>query len=41
EASKVAELICEIIDNPGDESVIDRVRGEASILCRQFPMYEH
>ena len=40
QASKVAELICEIIDNMGDEKVIDRVRGEVSTLCEQFPMYE-
>ena len=40
EASKVAELICEIIDNPGEEQVIDRVRGEVSSLCERFPMYE-
>ena len=40
EASKVAELICEIINNPGEEQVIDRVRGEVSSLCERFPMYE-
>ena len=40
EASKVAELICAIIDNPGEEKVIDRVRGEVSSLCERFPMYE-
>jgi glycine hydroxymethyltransferase len=40
EASKVAELICEIIDNPDKDKVIDRVRGEVSSLCERFPMYE-
>ena len=40
EAGKVAELICEVIDNMGDESLVDRVRGEVSTLCGQFPMYE-
>jgi glycine hydroxymethyltransferase len=40
EVSKVAELICEIIDNPGEEQVIDRVRGEVRSLCERFPMYE-
>ena len=40
EASTVANLICEVIENLGDESVIEKVRAEASALCGQFPMYE-
>jgi len=40
ESSKVADLICDIIDNMGDDSVIEQVRGQASELCSQFPMYE-
>ena len=40
EATRVAELICEVIENMGDESVLDKVRGEVSQLCGNFPMYE-
>jgi glycine hydroxymethyltransferase len=40
ESSKVADLICDIINNMGDDSVIEQVRGQASELCSQFPMYE-
>ncbi len=40
ESDKVAGLICEIIDDPDNETVIDRVRGEVSALCSKFPMYE-
>ena len=40
EVTKVAELICDVIDNMGDESVLDKVRGEVSTLCSQYPMYE-
>jgi glycine hydroxymethyltransferase len=40
EASTVANLICDVIENLGDESVIERVRAEASALCEQYPMYE-
>ncbi|NKB38666.1 MAG: aminotransferase class I/II-fold pyridoxal phosphate-dependent enzyme [Gammaproteobacteria bacterium] len=40
EATRVAELICQVIDNMGDESVLDKVRTEVSRLCAQFPMYE-
>lgn len=39
EACRVAELICAVIDNPGDETVIDKVRAEAGALCARFPMY--
>ena len=40
ECRQVANWICDIIDNLGDESVIERVRGEVSQLCQRFPMYE-
>lgn len=39
ECIQLAHLICEIIDNMGDESVIERVRGDVSELCKRFPMY--
>lgn len=40
ECIQVANWICEIIDNIADESVIERVRGEVSELCKRLPMYE-
>ena len=39
EAKKVANWICDILDNMGDESVIERVKGEVVALCKQFPVY--
>ena len=41
EAKQVANLICDVIENMGDDSVLDRVRSEVSALCSQFPMYEN
>ena len=41
ECVQVADWIAEIIDHPGDEAVVDRIRDEVSVLCRKFPMYEH
>ena len=40
EASQVASWICDIIDNMGDEALVDKIKGEVKGLCRQFPMYE-
>ncbi len=40
EAKQVANLICDVIENMGDESVLDSVRAQVSELCSQFPMYE-
>ena len=40
ECIQVADWIADIIDHPGDESVVDRIRGEVSVLCKKFPMYE-
>jgi glycine hydroxymethyltransferase len=31
--------MCDILDNMGDESVIERVRGEVVELCEKFPVY--
>ncbi|MGH8612959.1 MAG: serine hydroxymethyltransferase [Gammaproteobacteria bacterium] len=39
EARQVAGWICDIIDNVKDESVIERVKGEALALCKRFPVY--
>ena len=40
ECQQVANMITDVIENMGDELVLERVRGEASALCKQFPMYE-
>jgi glycine hydroxymethyltransferase len=39
EMATVAALIGRVLDAPGDEAVLGRVRGEVKELCRQFPMY--
>jgi glycine hydroxymethyltransferase len=39
EAKQVATWMCDILDNMGDESVIDRVRSEVVELCEKFPVY--
>lgn len=39
EAEQVANWICDVLDDIGDESVIERVRGEVKALCKRFPVY--
>ncbi|TNF36679.1 MAG: serine hydroxymethyltransferase [Gammaproteobacteria bacterium] len=39
EVEALAGWICDILDNMGDESVIDRVRGQVAQLCKKFPVY--
>ncbi|MCG5529506.1 serine hydroxymethyltransferase [Halorhodospira halochloris] len=39
EAQRLADWICDVLDNMGDESTIERVRGEVQEICRQFPVY--
>jgi glycine hydroxymethyltransferase len=39
EAEQVANWICDVLDNMGDDSVIERVRGEVVALCTKFPVY--
>tara|TARA_B110000902_G_scaffold261178_1_gene335462 strand:- start:52 stop:1293 length:1242 start_codon:yes stop_codon:yes gene_type:complete len=39
QAKKVANWICDVLDNINDESVIERVKGEVVALCEQFPVY--
>ncbi len=39
EAQQVASWICDVLDNMGDDSVIERVRGEVVALCERFPVY--
>ena len=40
EASQVASWICDIIDNMGDETLIETTKGDVKALCKRFPMYE-
>lgn len=39
EAQQVATWICDILDNMGDESVVERVQSEVVELCSRFPVY--
>lgn len=39
EAEQVARWICDVLDNMGDQSVIERVKGEVVALCERFPVY--
>ncbi len=39
EAQRLADWICDVLDNMGDDSVIERVRGEVQQICREFPVY--
>ncbi|HBL85536.1 MAG TPA: serine hydroxymethyltransferase [Alcanivorax sp.] len=40
ECPELAGWICDILDNMGDESVIDEVRGKVSEICKRLPVYE-
>jgi glycine hydroxymethyltransferase len=39
EVEALAGWICDILDAMGDESVVDRVRGQVAELCKRFPVY--
>ncbi|QPK63962.1 serine hydroxymethyltransferase [Methylomonas sp. LL1] len=39
EVREVANLMCDVMDNIEDESVIDSVKESVSILCARFPVY--
>jgi glycine hydroxymethyltransferase len=39
QAKQVANWICDVLDNIGDASVIERVKGEVVELCEAFPVY--
>ena len=39
EAERVAHLIADVLEAPGDETVLERVRGEVAAICRKFPVY--
>ncbi len=40
DATDLAGWICDILDNMGDESVIDAVRGKVAEICKRLPVYE-
>ena len=40
DATELAGWICDILDNMGDEAVIDEVRGKVSEICQRLPVYE-
>jgi glycine hydroxymethyltransferase len=35
----LAEWMCDVLDNPGDEKVIAGVRENVTLQCRNFPVY--
>ncbi len=39
EAEEVAHLIADVLEAPNDEAVLERVRGEVSVLCKKYPVY--
>ncbi|GAB3037022.1 serine hydroxymethyltransferase [Bowmanella dokdonensis] len=39
QAKQVANWICDVLDNMGDEAVIERIKGEVVALCDRFPVY--
>ncbi|WP_071872847.1 serine hydroxymethyltransferase [Atopomonas hussainii] len=39
ECSQLATWICDILDNMGDESVVDAVREKVKAVCAKFPVY--
>jgi glycine hydroxymethyltransferase len=41
EVRQVVTWICDILDNMGDESVVDRVREEVKALCARYPVYRN
>ncbi|HSR63826.1 MAG TPA: serine hydroxymethyltransferase [Gammaproteobacteria bacterium] len=40
DSRQIADWICDIMDNMGDDSVIERVKGEVVKLCKSKPLYE-
>lgn len=40
DSKQVATWCCDIMDNLGDDSVIERVKGEVLELCKRRPLYE-
>jgi len=36
----VADLIAQVINNPDDSAIVERVRGKVKTLCKKFPIYD-
>ncbi len=39
QAAQVASWICDVIENMGDETLIETIKNEVKALCKRFPMY--
>ncbi len=39
EAERVAHLVADVLDAPGDEAVLTKARSEVAALCAKFPVY--
>jgi glycine hydroxymethyltransferase len=39
DATKVGHLIADVLDNPNDETVIERVKAEVKLLTDKYPVY--
>jgi glycine hydroxymethyltransferase len=39
EAERLAHLIADVLDRPGDEANVARVAAEVKALCARFPVY--
>ncbi|MDG9671081.1 serine hydroxymethyltransferase [Hahella sp. CR1] len=39
EVVELANWICDVLDNMGDESVVEKVREKVLSICRDFPVY--
>jgi glycine hydroxymethyltransferase len=40
DCNELAGLICDVLDNMGDESVVERSRAAAKKLCARYPVYQ-
>jgi len=40
ESRQLAGWICDVLDDPGNEDVIKRVKGEVLAICERFPVYK-
>ena len=40
EAAQVATWICDVIDNMGDDALLETIKSEVKALCKRFPMYD-
>ena len=40
EAGQLAEWICDVLDEPGNEATISRVKSQVQEICRRFPVYQ-